>query len=113
MKKVILLFVAVVSFALISNNLSAQTKTASEKAVVKTEQKASTPSTFVDKNKNGVCDKHEVKGGKANCEMNKGKGSASCSGKCKGESKSCGTEKTAAKACGENKSAGCAKSCKH
>ncbi len=111
MKKIFLLFVAVVCFALMSNNVSAQTKSTSEKAVVKTEQTASTSNCFVDKNKNGICDKHEAKNGKT-CNVK-------CDGKqktCetnKGTAKACGTEKGTAKACGERKSSGCGSSCKH
>ena len=119
MKKVVLLFVAVVGFVAISNNVSAQTKTTTEKATVKTEQAVTAPSNFVDKDKNGICDKHEAKAkngkahcdkkdGKANCD---GKGKANCEGKCEG--KKCGHEKGNAKGCGNHKGIGDGKDCKH
>jgi hypothetical protein len=113
MKKVILVFVAVLSFALISNNLQAQTKPATVKAVVKTEQTKTTSGNFTDKDKNGVCDKHEVKGGKANCDMHGSKDGSKCATKCKADAKTCGSDKGTAKACGDLKGNGCAKTCKH
>ncbi len=61
MKKLILLFVAVVGFTLMSSTITAQTNTNTEKAVVKTEQTAVTPGNFVDKNKNNICDNFEAK----------------------------------------------------
>jgi len=105
MKKVILLFVVVVSFALTSNNVLAQTKSTTGKAVVKTEQKATTPCSFVDKDKNGICDKHEAK-------VKDGK---TCTAKCdgKGQGKCCPKEKAGTKGCGEQKGTGCGSSCKH
>ncbi len=110
MKKTILLFVAVVGFALMSNNLSAQTKATTEKAVVKTEQTVATPGKFVDKNKDGICDNHQakVKNGKGakfvdkngdgvcdNHHAKKGKKHAKCNGKGKGHGhgKCCGHHK--------------------
>ena len=112
-KKVILLFVLVVSFALMSNNVSAQTKTTTTKAVVKTEQTASTPCSFVDKNKNGICDKHEAKDGKACTAKCEGKDKGKCTGKEKACAKACGTDKGTAKACGDRKGTGCGSNCKH
>ncbi len=119
MKKVILLFVAVVGFAVISNNVSAQSKGTTEKATVKTEQTTTTAVNFVDKDKNGICDKHEakVKDGKACCNKQArkancngtGKANANCDGTGKG--KFCGNEKATAKGCGNHK--GNCNGCKH
>ena len=61
MKKVFLLFVAIIGFAVLSNNLSAQTKPTTGKSVVKTEQTKPTSGNAVDKNKSVACDKHDSK----------------------------------------------------
>ncbi|NVN95646.1 MAG: hypothetical protein HXX18_10235 [Bacteroidetes bacterium] len=114
MKKVFLLFVAIIGFAAISSNVSAQTIKTTEKATVKTEKTVATPGNFVDKDKNGICDKHEVKGGKGCCDKQAGK--ANCDGKGKAnctakeqQGKSCENDK--AKSCGNHK--GSCNGCKH
>ena len=61
MKKLIFLTVVLFAFTLISNNLLAQTQEKIDKVTVKTEQTKVTPSQFVDKNNNGVCDNRETK----------------------------------------------------
>lgn len=104
MRKVIFLTAILLGFVFSSVNLSAQTQEKTDKAVVKTEQQA-TNGTFVDKNKNGVCDNHETKiNGKGkcgnftdknkdgvcdnkaeNCKANgKGKGNCAAAGNCNG-----------------------------
>jgi hypothetical protein len=60
MRKVIFLTAILLGLVFSSINLSAQTQEKTDKAIVKTEQQA-TNGTFVDKNKNGVCDNHESK----------------------------------------------------
>jgi hypothetical protein len=87
MKKAILVTVAVLGFLFYASNLSAQTKAATEKTVVKTEQTTPTPGKFVDKNNNGVCDKHEGKGEKCKPNVN-------CKAQCKGNAHQCGQAKT-------------------
>lgn len=64
MKKLILVTAILFCFALITNNLSAQTQEKTEKATVKTEQTQTASGKYVDNNKNGVCDNHENKAGK-------------------------------------------------
>jgi hypothetical protein len=86
MKKVILVSVAVMGILFYTTNVSAQTKPATDKAVVRTEQTTSTQGKFVDKNKNGICDKHEAKGEK--CKSN-----ANCKGSAKGIGHQCGQDK--------------------
>jgi len=109
MKKVFLLFVAIIGFAAISNNLLAQTNTKAEKAVVTTEQSVTTPGNFLDKDKNGVCDKYESKSktgkganfvdknGDGVCDkhLQKGNKNAKCNGTGKGNGKGncCGNHK--------------------
>lgn len=67
MRKVIFLTAILLGLVFSSINLSAQTQEKTDKAIVKTEQQA-TNGTFVDKNKNGVCDNHESKmGTKGKC----------------------------------------------
>ena len=99
MKKVFLLFVAIIGFAVLSNNLSAQTKPTTGKSVVKTEQTKPTSGNAVDKNKSVACDKHDskMKDSKASSEKKNDKtgcdGKAKCSGTCAGH------EKAATKSC--------------
>ncbi len=127
MKKVIFLAVILLGFILSTSNLSAQTQEKTDKVVVKSEQQTITSGTFVDKNKNGVCDNHESKmGTKGKCgnftdKNNDGKcdnkatnckkdskGNENCSGtgKCNGNGNKhrhgCGNGNT----CGRNTSVG-------
>lgn len=126
MRKVIFLTAILLGFVFSSINLSAQTQEKTDKAIVKTEQQA-TNGTFVDKNKNGVCDNHESKMGtkgkcgnftdknkdgvcdnKAeNCKANgKGKGNCLGAGNCNGNGfkhkHGCGS----GNACGRNGNTG-------
>ncbi|MCX6232351.1 MAG: hypothetical protein NTZ33_12505 [Bacteroidetes bacterium] len=112
MKKLILVTVAIMGFLFYTTNVSAQTKPATEKTVAKTEQTATTQGKFVDKNNNGVCDKHEGKGEKcktnANCKANSNckaaaKGNAHQCGQAKGNGNCSGTQKRDGSCCGQKK----------
>jgi len=116
MKKVILLFAAIVCFALISNNLSAQNNTTNDKTVVKTEQSVATPGNFVDKDKNGICDNQSKvrnarganfvdknKDGICDKHAEKGKANAKCDGTGKGQGNCCGQQKGKGNCCGQQK----------
>jgi len=99
MKKLFLLFIAIIGFAVMSNNASAQTKPTTEKSAAKTEQTKSTSGNAMNKDKSVASDKSDSKINEGKTTSDKKNEKTGCGSKAKCSEKCSGHEKAASKSC--------------